>query len=179
MADERYFFPTVPEGMMSGLSGVTDVVALKAHLKAGGLDIDRLPPAIPALVFREHIRQTAQFVWPDLLEMEALRLTGYHYANGWKETALGRAAAPLLPLIGPKRTLQRLERVFRTGDNFTRPQTEFLSDNQARVTIHETLGLEGFWLGILQGGLDILGREGQVFVAEAESNCTHYLASWR
>lgn len=179
MADERYFFPTAAEGMLSGLSRVTDGVALKAHLKSHGLDFDRLPPAIPALAYKEHVRQTAKFVWPQFLEEEALRLTGYHYVNGWRETALGRAAAPLLRLIGPKRTLQRLERVLRTGDNFTRTQTEFLNDNQARISISDTLGLDSYWLGILQGGLEILGREGKVFLAEVEPTRTNYLASWR
>jgi uncharacterized protein (TIGR02265 family) len=161
MAEERYIFPTSVEGMLKGL-GERSTPALKAHLKAHGLDVDKLPPAFPLAEWSPHLRTTALFAWPDVSEDEALRLLGLHFIRGWQNTALGAAASVMLRVLGPVRTLTRLDRAFRTSDNFTRATTEFVGEREALITINEVQGFPTYFVGILQGGLEVLHREGTV-----------------
>ena len=51
----------------------------------------------------------------DLPKDEALRTLGAQFIRGWQRTALGSAASALLTLLGPARTLTRLDRAIRTG----------------------------------------------------------------
>ncbi len=161
MSEGRYVFPSSVDGMLKGL-GPLATPALKAHLKAHGLDVEKLPPAIPVAQWSPHLRQAATFAWPDVGEAEALRLLGLHFIRGWKNTTMGSAASAVLRLIGPARTLTRLDRAFRTSDNFTHAVTELVGSNEALISINEVQGFPTYWIGIIQGGLEVLGREGTV-----------------
>jgi uncharacterized protein (TIGR02265 family) len=68
----------------------------------------------------------------------------------------------MLRLLGPARTLTRLDRAFRTSDNFSRATTELVNHDEALVTVNEVQGYPTYWVGILQGGLEVLHRKGEV-----------------
>lgn len=161
MADERYIFPAAVEGMIKGL-GPRATPALKAHLKAQGLDVEKVPPAIPVAEWTPYLRAAATFCWPEVPEEEAMRLLALHFIRGWQNTTMGSAMSVMLRLLGPARTLTRLDRAFRTSDNFTRATTVLVGTNEALVTINEVQGSPSYWVGILQGGLEVLGRAGEV-----------------
>lgn len=161
MSEERFVFPSSVEGMLKGL-GPLATPKLKAHLKAHGLDVEDLPPAFPVAEWSPHLQRAATFAWPDVTEAEALRLLGLHFIRGWQHTALGAAASVMLRVLGPARTLPRLDRAFRTSDNFSRATTTLVNANEALVTINEVQGYPTYWVGILQGGLEVLHRQGEV-----------------
>ena len=161
MSEERFVFPSSVEGMLKGL-GERATPELKAHLKGKGLDVDNVPPAFPVAEWTPHLRTTAVFAWPDVPEEEALRLLGLHFIRGWQNTALGAAASVMLRVLGPARTLTRLDRAFRTSDNFTRATTELVGSHEALISINEVQGYPTYWVGILQGGLEVLHRKGSV-----------------
>jgi len=172
MSEERFVFPSSVEGMLKGL-GEKATPELKAHLKLHGLDVERLPPAFPVAQWTPHLRNCATFAWPDVSEAEAMRLLGLHFIRGWQHTALGSAVSMMLRVLGPKRTLTRLDRAFRTSDNFTRAHTELLGANEALVSINEVQGSPTYWIGILQGGLEVLNLKGTVTLhAEAPPGAT-------
>ena len=161
MAEQRYIFPAAVEGMLIGL-GDRATPAFKAHLKKAGLDVLNVPPAIPVETWSPYLLAAAVFTWPELPEEEAMRLLGLHFIRGWKNTVMGSAMSVMLRLLGPQRTLVRLDRAFRTSDNFTRATTELVGGNEALITINEVQGFPTYWIGVLQGGLEVLGREGTV-----------------
>lgn len=177
MADERYVFSSSVEGTLKGL-GARATPALTAHLKAHGLDVDKLPPAFPVAEWSPHLRTTALFAWPDETEDEALRLLGLHFIRGWQNTALGAAASVMLRVLGPARTLTRLDRAFRTSDNFTRATTVLVGEREALITINEVQGFPTYWVGILQGGLEVLHREGTVTLHEVSLPAATLRVTW-
>lgn len=178
MAEARYIFPSSVDGMLKGL-GPLATPELKAHLKQHGLDVDNVPPAIPVELWSPHLERTARFAWPNETRDEALRLLGLHFIRGWKNTAMGAAVSGLLRLIGPARTLSRLDRAFRTSDNFTHSKTELLGSNEALISINEVQGFPTYWVGIIQGGLEVLGREGTVTIDKAELPGITMRVIWR
>ncbi len=178
MSQERYVFPSSVEGLLNGL-GARATPALKAHLKARGLDVAKLPPAIPVEIWSPHLVAMAVFSWPEESQEEALRLLGLNFIRGWKQTLMGSAVASLLRVVGPARTLTRLDRAFRTSDNFTRAETTLLDANTALITINEVQGLPSYWVGILQGGLEVLGREGEVTLHQIALPAATLRVTWR
>jgi len=158
---ERYSFPSLVEGLLRGL-GPRFTLETKKKLNAAGLNVDRLPPAIPSAEMTRHMELMAREAWPDEPRIEALRLLGVHLIRGWQNTLLGSATAKMLQLIGPHRTLKRLDRVFSTTNNFSRATTELVDDKVALVTINDVLGMPSYWQGILEAGLELLGLEGTV-----------------
>ncbi len=151
---------------------------LKAHLKGHGLDVTQLPSSMPVAEWSPYLRRVAVFTWPAESEDEALRLLGLHFIRGWKRTTLGAAAAALLKLVGPVRAFPRLGGAISTSDNFTRAQTHLLSDHEARVHINEVQGCPTYWVGVLEGGLEVLGRRGQVTLTEVVAPGATFRVTW-
>jgi uncharacterized protein (TIGR02265 family) len=80
--------------------------------------------------------------------------------------------------VGPARTLTRLDRAFRTSDDFTKAETELISSNEALISINEVHGYPSFWTGILQGGLEMLGRTGTVEVDQVKLPGARLRVKW-
>jgi uncharacterized protein (TIGR02265 family) len=177
MTEKRYVFPSSADGVLKGL-GPFATPAFKAHLKAHGLDFDKVPPAIPLEEWQPQLVRIATFAWPKETTAEAMRLLGLSFVRGWKNTAIGAAASAVLRLIGPARTLTRLDRAFRTSDNFTKAETELISSNEALISINEVHGYPSFWTGILQGGLEMLGRTGTVEVDQVSLPGARLRVKW-
>ena len=178
MSQERYVFPSSVDGLLKGL-GPLATPALKQHLKNNGLDVEKLPPAIPVAQWSPHLVSMAVFTWPNESRDEAVRLLGLNFIRGWKQTLMGSAVASLLRVVGPARTLTRLDRAFRTSDNFTRAETQLLDANTARIVINEVQGVPTYWVGILQGGLELLGREGEVTLEKYDNPGATLRVTWR
>lgn len=162
-ADERLVFPSLIEGYQKGIGERFDA-ALKAKLKARGLDVAKLPPAVPANDMLGHMRVIGAHVWPDQPEVEQLRLLGLSAIRGWSTGLLGSAASAMIRLVGPRRTLGRLDRAFSTTNNFNRAKTEFVGEHEALVTINDVQGMPSYWVGILEAGMELLGVTGTVLV---------------
>ncbi|MFZ5444487.1 MAG: DUF2378 family protein [Myxococcota bacterium] len=178
MPTERLIFPTLIEGYMKGLGPRFDE-ALKKKLKARGLDVTRLPPAIPADEMTGHMRVIAAHAWPDEPEAEQLRMLGLSAIRGWSTGAIGSAASALIRLIGPKRALARLDRAFSTSNNFNRSQTELIGDDEALVTINDVQGMPSYWLGILEAAIEIVGRTGTVIVERQNPPEATFRLKWK
>lgn len=177
VTDARYIFPSAVEGILKGLG--PRAPDLKAHWKTTGLDADALPLAIPFAQWSSHLVSAAHFAWPQEPPEEALRLLGVHFIRGWQETLMGSAAAMMLRILGPARTLSRLDRAFRTSDNFTHAVTELVDRHRARISINEVQGVPHYWIGILQGGLELLGRDGTVTLEDSTPPGAVLFVEWR
>lgn len=160
---DRFAFSSLIEGYMKGL-GDKFTPALKAKLKAAGLDVAKMPPAVPALEMPKYMFLIVDEVWPDEPRVEQLRLLGLAAIRGWSHGLLGSAVCGVLRLIGPRRTLTRLDRAFQTTNNFNRATTEFVSDKEALITVNDVQEMPSYWVGIFEAGVEILKLEGTVQV---------------
>jgi len=138
--------------------------ALKAQIKQEGLDLDSLPDVMPIEDWVRHRRRIAALAFPEVDQPEAMRLLGLHFVRGWKNTAIGAATSAVLSLLGPVRTLTRLERAFRTTDCSIRTAVEFVGVHEALLTLDDVRGDPTYWVGVLQGGLEVLRRTGTVAI---------------
>ena len=84
-----------------------------------------LQPAYPSSVLPACIVLTAQTLYPTEPLEQALKVIGRTFFLGFIDTLLGRAMLGLLRIIGPRRSLERMQRNFRTGSNYI--ETRFLS----------------------------------------------------
>lgn len=164
--------------MLKGL-GPRATPQLKAQLRLRGLNLDRLPPAFPIEEWTPHLIFISQYAFPGMAPDDALFETGLTFMRGWKETLMGSAVSQLLRIVGPARSLPRLERAFRTSNNFTMSTTELLSATSARVTLSDVHDVPTLWAGVLKGGLLIIGREGTVEVEDRTPPGVTLLLKWR
>lgn len=136
--------------------------ALKAQLKREGLDFDALPDVMPIEDWVRHRRRIGALAFPDVDPAESMRLLGLHFIRGWRNTAIGAATSAVLSLLGPVRTLTRLERAFRTTDCSIRTAVEFTGVHEALLTLDDVRGDPTYWVGVIEGGLELLRRTGTV-----------------
>ena len=61
--------------------------ALRAKLKAAGLDVAKMPPAVPAGEMPKYMYLIVDEVWPDEPRLEQLRLLGVLAIRGWSESS--------------------------------------------------------------------------------------------
>jgi uncharacterized protein (TIGR02265 family) len=160
---ERLVFSTIIDSYLKGLG---PLFTPQAHqeLKAAGLDIDKPPPAIPAAEWLKYQDIFARHAWPHEQHTEQLRLLGRQMLVGWQNTVLGSATAGVFRVLGPHRTLPRLNRAIRTTNNFHESTTEQLGETEALVHVNDVQGRPSYWQGIFQGGLEVLKLEGTVVI---------------
>lgn len=158
---DKYVFPSMVEGYIKGL-GDKWTPKTVTRLKEAGLDVTKLPPAIPGNDMGRYIVIIAQEAWPNEPLPEQMRLLGLWSIRGWQKGLLGAAATQMLRLIGPRRALMRLDRAFSTADNFSRSTTDFPGEREAVITITDPNDSQTYWAGIVEAGLEMLGLTGSV-----------------
>lgn len=160
---DYFVFPSMYDGYHKGLGPLWDA-PLKQALRDAGLMLEKMPPAIPLVDHIRYLEVMGKTLWPDQPAQEQQRLLGYHGIIGWQKGLLGSAVSSMLKLVGPQRTLSRLDRAFATTNNFNKAKTEFIGPKEALVTINEVHGIPSSWVGVFEAGLELLGLQGTVVV---------------
>jgi uncharacterized protein (TIGR02265 family) len=175
----RLVFPTSVEGLFKGL-GPRVTPEVISELRRLGLDIEKLPPAIPVETWTPILQRLAVLVAPSgTSTAQAYHDLGYHYIVGWQRTLMGSAAATLLRVLGPARTLTRLDRAFRTSDNFSRAETVMVNATECLITINEVQGMPTYWQGVFEAGLVLLGLTGSVDIEEVTPPGCRFRLKWK
>ena len=180
MGDTRVAFEASVESLLYGLRGNL-TPALKARLHAVGLDVDKPPTgAVPATTWARWIDAAAAEVFPELPEAEAHRRIGMLALDGFKDTVIGKALMAILKLIGPRRSMHRLARNYRTVNNFCEPEVVELAPNRFTVTFRDAIGMPGYWAGTLQSAAEMIGvPEPKVSVVKHEPPACVLEVVWR
>ena len=177
-ASERFVFPSLIEGYQKGLGErFTDTTRQK--LKAAGLDVNKLPPAIPAHEMIPLMHIIAVEAFPDATPEDALRQLGLYAIRGWQSGLLGSAASAMIRLIGPRRALARLDRAFGTTNNFSKATTEFVGPTEALITVNDVQGMPSYWQGIFEAGLEILHLQGRVALDQERPPEAVFRITWQ
>lgn len=158
MSAERLEFSQVIEGLfVRGLKGRVDD-ALRAQLKGAGIDLSNsLLPAYPSAVFAKGVELAAKHLHPDLPYERAVNQLGRAFFRGYVGTLVGAAMFQVMKLIGPRRTLQRMQRNFRTGTNYVTTRFVALGPTEVDLWFNEVNGLPTFYQGVMEEGAGLIG----------------------
>ncbi len=174
----RFVYPSLFESYVKGL-GERFTCETRAKLAAAGLNLEALPPAIPARDMAKYREIITLGAWPGESRDERLRLLGLWMIRGWQRGLLGSAATQLLRLVGPRATLARLDRVFSTTNNFSRARTTFLGDKEVLLAINDVEDMPTYWVGIMEAGLEMLGLEGAVTIDSRQPDEVTLRVTWK
>ncbi len=177
---ERLIFSHTVEGLYTrGLQGrVTP--ALKEQLRKEGLDLDKpLLPAYPLETWARCVRLTATALHPGEPEELALRKVGERTIEGYLETPMGRAMFGVLKLLGPQRTLGRMQKNFRSANNYTEVRLTEVGPTEADLWLNEPGLMRYFMQGVLLAGIRGAGApDVEVALRQFDDAAVTYRVSW-
>ena len=175
---EKLIFAQTIEGLLRSLGGrVTP--QLTEGLRLRGLNLSAaLLPAYSLSVWVEVLSFVATQLHPGLALDEAVAAVGREFMDGYAQTLVGRAMVPMMRLIGPRRTLERVTRQFRTGNNFSETRLNQLSPSEFTLWVNE-VQLAGWYIGILSRGLELAGsREVKIELLSREAGAGTFRVRW-
>ena len=181
--DSRVTFPMVFEGLVIRGYAHRLTPLIIERLRAEGLDIERrLLPGYPTRVWYQAVRILAEEVHPDLSYEQGVRETGRAFIRGYFETALGRTVLAVLRLLGPLRSLKRMGRNFRTGNNFSETWVHEDGPGNVRLEVNDPIAdSPTFIQGLIEGGMGyVQAKDVQVEVESLLPNGhVVYRVRWR
>ncbi len=150
------------------------------QLRAAGIDVDRpFLAGYPLQVWMRGLDLLAPSLDPKLSFEEATWQIGEDFIFGFAQTVLGRAVFAVLRVVGPMRSLERMGRNFRNGNNYVTTRFTKLGPTAAEVWMNDVHGHPGFAGGAMRGGGKLVGAKNftvQISATDGES-CT-YRITW-
>lgn len=176
---EKLIFSQTVEGLLRSLTGRL-TPPLLAGMKARGIDASvALLPAYPQQVFTDVVSWLAKELHPHLELDQAIASLGRGFMDGYGETMVGRAMLAMIRLIGPRRTLERVTRQFRTGNNYSDTRLTQRSATEYDLWVNE-VSMVGWYLGILSRGVELAGAKGvEVRLVSHDSAGAIFRISWK
>ncbi len=118
-------------------------------MRAHGLDVEKpLATAYTKEQWRHFIFTSAEELFEGTMESRLEQL-GADLMTAYAQTFLGRAVAAVLKIIGPKRTLERMTKSLRSGNNYSDTRATFTGPRRAEFWINETLGAPSYICGAI------------------------------
>lgn len=157
--NEPVVFSQAVEGLMRAINSRLDD-ASRAHLASLGLDPrTRLEPAYPLAVWTNVMRYGASLVAPSSPPPQQMFELGRRFIEGYGETIVGKAMLTALKVLGPRRTLERMSRNFRSGNNYTETRLDAKGPTEFVLWFNEVKEPE-FYRGMLTAGVERSGAKG-------------------
>lgn len=154
---EQIEFSQSVDGLFIKGLGSTLTPVMRDQLRAKGLDLDKpLRPGYPAADFHRWIEFIAAAVYPDDRKDEAVRRIGHRAVAGLEQGLIGKALGAGLKLIGARRSLQRVERIFKNNNNYQIATLLELSEHDAKVRLNDVFGLPTYYQGLFEAVLAII-----------------------
>lgn len=176
--NEPMMFSQAVEGLLRAIGGRLDD-ASRAHLKQLGLDVTQLEPAYPLEVWTNVMRYGASLVAPSLPPPQQMFELGRRFIDGYGATLVGKAMLTALKVLGPRRTLERMNRNFRTGNNYTETRLEPKGPTEYHLWLNSVKEPE-FYRGMLTAGLERSGAQGvELQTIEHDATGAKFLVRWR
>lgn len=174
--EERLWFDAAIEGLWRKALGPRITPQLRAAMRAEGIDLDKLLPGYPAPVVARCIALTAATLFPGRPPDDAQREIGRLFLLGYEQTLIGRAVIQVLKLIGPRRSLERMQTNFRSV-NYVKTKFTALGPTRAEVWFNEVDGIPGYFAGIIeQGGAFAGAKDVTVTWAARDGGCAFSVA---
>ncbi|WP_257461715.1 DUF2378 family protein [Archangium lipolyticum] len=127
-------------------------------LREAGLDLSRpLAPAYPYETWKRALEISVADLYPFLPREEAWRRMGRDVVDGMMRTVMGRAMVGVSRLLGPLRSLRRLNSTLRSADNYAESRLFELSPNCCEVWINEVMEQPSYYQGVLEACVTLAG----------------------
>ena len=182
MSDTPLIFSHTLESLMSRAFPKGVPAELKVKLRALGVDLDKpLLPAYPRDTWARCIELSAPFSFPLERREVAWRKLGERMVDGYQDTMIGRAMFSTLRLLGPRRMLQRAQKNFRSGNNYTDVRLTEVGPTVLDVWFNEVDEvLRHFTVGLVTAGMRAGGAlEPRVELVHADTEGITLRASWK
>lgn len=131
--------------------------ALERQLAGLGIELRALRPSYPSPVVKQAVDAVAEHLFAELAGAPAQRSVGKLFIAGYGKTFVGAAMLAMMRVIGPRLTLERMQRNFRTGTNFIVTQFTSLGPLSAQVWFNDSAGMPEFYAGIIEAGAAYTG----------------------
>jgi uncharacterized protein (TIGR02265 family) len=180
--EEQLVFGSTLEGLYQrGLKGKLPPT-LVGQLADLGLDVSKpLLPAYPRALVHTAITLTAKTLFPTLSMSDAMYRVGQHVTSGLKATTMGSATLAVVRLIGPRRTMQRLARTFRSTNNYMDVTLRELTPSAFELDLAPSNEYPSYMQAVMEDMLTIAGatelRVAVVTHDKVNERCT-YRISW-
>lgn len=147
------------EALLKAVRPVLDV-ALTKELQALGIDpTKQLLPAYSVDVMRNALALGARRLNPTLSTEQAFVALGRRYIDTYAETLVGRALLAAIRLIGPRRTLERLARQFRTANNYSETKVTHLAPGHSELWCND-VAHPHWYVGLVTRMMETAGATG-------------------
>jgi uncharacterized protein (TIGR02265 family) len=156
--DEPVVFTSTVEGLIRALGPKLDE---RAHAQFAAIGIPlkgKLQAAYPRKAWLEAGILASQILFPTLGAVEQRIALGKRFVYGYSETVVGRALTSMMRLLGPRRSLARLERSFHTGNNYTRCVLRELEGGALELDLSDAPFPE-YYQGMVEALLEITGAQ--------------------
>ncbi|MCY1016029.1 DUF2378 family protein [Pyxidicoccus sp. MSG2] len=150
-------------------------------LREAGLDAtERLRPAYSFDTWRRSLAIIVADLYPAVPTGEAYRMLGQMLARSVERTALGRAMVSMGRLLGPLRSMRRINETFQSADNYVESRFTERGPTHCELWINEVMDQPGYYQGILEACLDLAGaRDVRVGVVSRDGAGATFELSWR
>jgi uncharacterized protein (TIGR02265 family) len=182
MSETQFVFNHTVQGLFSRTFPDGVPPELKAQLRAVGVDLDKpLLPAYPTTTWSRCIELGAQAAFPGERREVAWRKLGERMIDGYKDSMIGKAMFSMLQVLGPRRTLQRAQKNFRTGNNYSEVRVSDVSPTEMELWFNETDDVRRhFTVGLVLAGMRAGGaEEPQVRLTDMDAKGFTLRASWK
>ncbi len=177
--NEKLVFEHTVESVLRVLEPIPP--AQIAELRALGIDLSK--PLLPAYTVDTFVRLLDFIIQQRFAQLpadEAHFELGRAFIKAYTQTLLGRALAGLMRTLGPRRTLDRTSRNFRTANNYTDTRLRQLGPTRYELWFNFALR-PGYYRGIVQASLELSGaRQPEVKPhTSSQGEGVTFLVSWQ
>jgi uncharacterized protein (TIGR02265 family) len=173
---EQLVFSSSMEGMWRALQPPTPLEA--AAFARAGITGKSFQAAYPLVQYTDLLDACGESRFGHLAPLEKFAEVGRLFMKGYEKTLIGQALMAVLRVLGPRRTLERMTRNFRTANNYTEVTVESFAPNHHKVRVtHVTR--PGLFVGLLESGCSIAGAKGlSVTLLEHQAQVALYEVKW-
>jgi uncharacterized protein (TIGR02265 family) len=158
--EQRVVFKHTVEGLFfQALKGKVSARIKQRVRDEAKIDLDKIEPAVPLTRWNRSFEICAEELFPGERAEVALERMGRMMTHGYFETFLGRAVAGVLKVIGPARALKRLDRSFRSGNNYSEVKVTELAPTHYRFWCNDVGMARHVVLGVVSGGGEVAGAK--------------------
>jgi uncharacterized protein (TIGR02265 family) len=176
---ERLIFSHSIEAYLRAVAPVLDD-AFTGELKALGIDVGKPAlPAYPVDVFRAALLAGARKLTPGKAEPEQLYALGLRYVDAYSDTLVGKALKLAIRLIGPRRTLERLARQFRTANNYSETKVTHEAPGRSELWCNDVTHAE-WYRGVVTRTVLVAGAsEVSTTLRRHDASGAYFLVEWK
>lgn len=157
----RVTFGPVFDGLFRRYRDTFSERSIKRLVEAGIDPREKLQAGYPTPVWYAAIRILAEEHHMQLAYPDAIREVGRAFMYGYFDTPLGGAMLAVLKILGPLRSLKRMSRNFRTGNNFSETWTYEDGPGNLRLEVNDCIAdRPEFIQGLLEVGMELVNAKG-------------------